>query len=169
MFFIVFAFPLILSAEIRDINIGPFTLNDGNFVLLTIPSIFAFCYYRLVHLHMFLSEQTKYYEELLAIIFNHNVNSFVNMFLRPYFFLKNSAIEHYQEKSKTILLALNPIKVITTLFILFSPYYFVFYSLKENYTRFKFENTHEKIFFSLPIFFMLLSILLKIQVIKRIE
>lgn len=167
MLILSIAFPLILVTKIRDINIGPFTFNDNNFVLLTIPSIFAFCHYKAIHLQILLSDQIQYYQNLLSLTFNHNVNSLVNLFLRPYFFLRNSVGEHYSEKSKIIIKALNPIKVILALGILFLPYYFIFYSLNQIYMKFGFENTQEKFLFAIPIFFNILSILIKIQVLKR--
>lgn len=167
MFFLFIAFPLISETKISEISVGPFKLKENSFALYIIPSIFAFCHYKMIQIYFLLIQQIKYYKGLVSVIFHHRNHSTVNNMLKPYFFLDSTRYYHLTEDSKVLINFIKifwaPIHIGITLL----PYWFVYYTAKTIYYKFGLDNIQKIIFFLVPILISFFSIILIIQVFKR--
>ena len=167
MFFLVIAFPLILETKISEISVGPFKLKENSFALYMIPSIFAFCHYKVIQVQILLNDQITYFKTLASVIFNHRDYSIVSNLIAPYAFLRSTYSLHFTEKSTTLIRFLKIFWTPITLGIVILPYWFIYYAVKSLYHKYGLDNIQEIMFFSAPILMAFFSIVLIIQLINR--
>lgn len=169
MFFIIVAFPLILETKISEISIGPFKLRENSFALCIMPSIFAFCHYKAVQIHLLLNRQKRYYRGLTSVLFNHRQYSVVSNIIKPYSFLDSTHYYHFTENSKVLVNFLKILWAPIQLGIIFLPYWFIYTTIKTLYYKYGLDNIQEIMFFLVPILLSFFTIILIIQDIKRMN
>ncbi|KQB41158.1 hypothetical protein [Flavobacterium aquidurense] len=167
MIFLVIAFPLILDTKISEISVGPFKLQENSIALYIIPSIFAFCHYKVIQVNLNLNMQSKYYKGLTSVIFNHSQYSTANIIITPYLFLESTQYYHFTEKSRVLKLLLTISWFLLRFGIFIFPYWFTYFTTKILFNKYGLNNTQEIMFFSSPIIITVFAIILHIQYFKR--
>lgn len=167
MVFLVIAFPLILETKISEISVGPFKLQENSIALYIIPSIFAFCHYKIIQVNFNLNQQSKYYKGLTSVIFNHTQFSTANYIIIPYSFLESTEYYHFRENSKSLKKILNFFWIPLRFGIFLFPYWFIYYTSKTLFNKYGLNNIQETIFFSSSILISVFAFILTIQYFKR--
>ncbi|MGN7812486.1 hypothetical protein [Flavobacterium sp. 22076] len=165
--FLIIAFPLILQTKIDEISVGPFKLQENTIALYIIPSVFAFCHYKIIQVYLVISSQSKYYMGLTSVIFKHRQFSVANNIIKPYLFLESTAYYHLTEESKSLKKILNFFWYSMLLGIILFPYWFIYYTLKSLFIKYGLNSIQDLMFFLSPIFISCFTFVLTVQHFKR--
>lgn len=167
MIFLIIAFPLILETKISEISVGPFKLQENSIALYLIPTVFAFCHYKIIQVNLNLNMQSKYYKGLTSVIFNHAQYSTANIIITPYSFLESAQYYHFTEESKFSKLLLIISWPLLQFGILIFPYGFTYFTTKILFNKYGLDNTEEILFFFSPITISFFTFILHIQYFNR--
>ena len=80
------AFPLLKEYKITEVSVGPFKISDIQIVILIIPTVFNFMYYKYIITWFDLIDQKRIYTNLTSIIFEIKKDSNLNKKLRSFSF-----------------------------------------------------------------------------------
>ncbi|WP_396596909.1 hypothetical protein [Dokdonia sp. R86516] len=159
---IMFSYYLIFSTTISEISIGPLKFKDNSIVILLLPSMFSFIYYRYIAVWIELADQKHVYSNTTSKLFNLDFNSLLNDRLRFNSLIETFIIQHLNEKSGFLSFIVNLLWVPIAYGLIISPFIFNIYSTVNIYRKFEMTTFFEWLLFLTPIvigFFTLLVLI----------
>lgn len=157
LFFTVIGFPLLISSNVKELSIGPIKLDEFKIVISSIPTLFAFLYYKYISIWMDLTDQKMTYRVMSSKFFNVEIDSFLNQRLRPYSFLDSIMDKHLKNYKKKVGCLISMLWISGALFALLFPLLFEIYSLKILYEKYQLEEFMDWVFFATPILLLFLT------------
>lgn len=163
MLLIVFAFPLIIETKISEVSLGPFKLSDNSLLILILPSVFAFVYYKYITIWIDLADQKHIYSVLTSKLYNLKFNSFLNNRLRYHSIIESFSTNHLGDEPGNFGCIVNIVWIPVAYGLIASPFIFEFYSIIKIYRNFELNSITEWILFLTPIIIILFTILILVK------